>query len=84
MLSYINSAQAMRGADVKNMDSMLARTRPGRKMIFCHIRAPSPYTSPDGNDGFRFKPAPSTVGLFSGCASGNGGLPPGIHGVAMG
>lgn len=83
-LSYINSAQAMRGADVNNMDSMLARTRPGRKMTFCHIRAPPPYTCPDGNDGFRFEPAPSAVGLFSGGAVGDGGLPPGIHGASVG
>jgi len=70
-MSYINSAQAMRGADINNGDSMLARTRPGRKMTFCHIRAPTPYTSSDGNDGFRF-------------GASDGGPPPGIHGVAGG
>lgn len=89
--SYITSAQTGRGgfdygtrgatASSKNIDPRLARMRPAAKMTFCHIRAPPPYTSTDGNDGFRFELAPSAVNLFSGGA-GIGGLPPGIHSVA--
>ena len=89
--SCINSAQTMRGgfdygargvpASSKNMDPRLARMRPSTKMTFCHIRAPPPYTSTEGNDGFRFELAPSAVNLFS-VGAGIGGLPPGIHSVA--
>lgn len=89
--SYITSAQTGRGGfdygtrgvttGSKYMDPRLARMRPAAKMTFCHIRAPPPYTSTDGNDGFRFELAPSAVNLFSGGA-GIGGLPPGIHSVA--
>ncbi|KAL3822787.1 hypothetical protein ACHAXA_005952 [Cyclostephanos tholiformis] len=82
-LSYINSAQAMRVTNVNSADSVQARMRPGRKMIFCHVRAPPPYTSSDGNDGFRFELAPSAVSFLSD-GVGDGGLPPGIHGVAAG
>lgn len=83
-LRDINSAQAMRGSSVINnntFDSMVARTRPGKKMIFCHIRAPPPYTSTNnGNDGFRFEMAPSAMNLYSSSVAGDGGLLPGIHG----
>jgi len=80
-LRDINSAQAMRGSSVMNnnmFDSMVARTRPGKKMIFCHIRAPPPYTSTNnGNDGFRFELAPSAMNLYSSSVAGDGGLLPG-------
>jgi nuclear pore complex protein Nup155 len=83
-LRDINSAQAMRGSSVMNnnmFDSKVARTRPGKKMIFCHIRAPPPYTSTNnGNDGFRFELAPSAMNLYSSSVAGDGGLLPGIHG----
>ena len=91
--SYINSAQSGQGGfdyttrtqsrGGGNMDPRLARMRPGRKMIFCHVRAPPPYTSNDGNDGFRFELAPSAVNLIGAAGSG-GGLPPGIHGSSSG
>ena len=87
--SYINSAQVgQSGYDYTsrtqtrggNMDPRLARMRPGRKVIFCHVRAPPPYTSSNcGNDGFRFELAPSAVNLVGAAGSG-GGLPPGIYG----
>ncbi|KAL7539306.1 hypothetical protein ACHAXR_009165, partial [Thalassiosira sp. AJA248-18] len=103
--SYINSAQSgglmnyggpSRGGQVGGgtrsggLDPRLARMRPGRKVIFCHIRAPPPYTTSgnEGNDGLRFELAPSAVNLFSGSVGGGGGggggLPPGIHNVGAG
>lgn len=79
--SSITSAQASQGSfgytSIGN-DSKLARTRPGKKMTFCHIRAPPPYTSSDGsNDGLKIEVAPSTTNMLR---SGSGsGIPPGIH-----
>ena len=98
--SYITSAQASMGgggfdysvrpigSSSSGLDPRLAKTRPGKKMIFCHVRAPPPYTTTptEGNDGLRFELAPSAVNLFSrgGAGGGGGGLPPGIHNVAAG
>ena len=44
-------------------------------MIFCHVRAPPPYTSPNGNDGLHFELAPS---------AGAAVLPALLAGVAVG
>jgi len=79
--NYTSTTQSGRGGG--NIDPRLARMRPGRKMIFCHVRAPPPYTSTDGNDGFRFELSPSAVNLVGAAGSG-GGLPPGIHGSSSG
>lgn len=79
--SYINSAQVSQGGfdySGRGSDFILARTRPSKKMTFCHIRAPPPYTSGDGNDDFRFELAPSAVNMMGSGAS-CGGIPPGIH-----
>ena len=76
--SSINSAQASQGGfgySVRGGNSELARTRPSKKMTFCHIRAPPPYTSGDGNDGFRFELAPSAISQYGMAGSG---MPPGI------
>ena len=53
-------------------------------MIFCHVRAPPPYTSPNGNDGLHFELAPSAVNYFSRGGGTGGGLPPGIHNAGSG
>ena len=78
---YISTAHSSQGtfADkTRGLDPKLVRTRPGRKMTFCHIRAPPPYTSGDGNDGFRFELAPSAVNELAGGGT-SVGIPPGIH-----
>jgi len=81
--NYINLAQSNQGGfdySMRGLDPKLARTRPSRKMTFCHIRAPPPYTSGDGNDGFRFELAPSAVNMLGSLAGGASvGIPPGIH-----
>jgi nuclear pore complex protein Nup155 len=79
--SVITSAQASQGSfdyTARGNGSKLARTRPAKKMTFCHIRAPPPYTSSDGsNGGLKIEVAPSTTNMLrSGSASG---FPPGIH-----
>ena len=45
------------------------------------VCAPSPHTSPGGNDGLHFKLASSAVNYFS---RGGGGLPPGIYNAGLG
>ena len=45
------------------------------------VCAPSPHTSPGGNDGLHFKLASSAVNYFS---RGGGGLPPGIYNAGSG
>ena len=82
--NYINLAQSNQGGfdySMRGLDPKLARTRPSRKMTFCHIRAPPPYTSGDGNDGFRFELAPSAVNMLGSSLAGGAsvGIPPGIH-----
>ena len=79
--SYMSSAQASQGSfdySLRGSESKLARTRPSKKMIFCHIRAPPPYVSTDGNnDGLKIEVAPSTTTMLR---SGSGsGIPPGVH-----
>ena len=79
--SSISSAQASQGSfhyASRGNDSKLTRVRPSKKMTFCHIRAPPPYTSSDGsNDGLKIEVAPSTTDMLR---SGSGpGIPPGIH-----
>ena len=78
--SYMSSAQATQGSfdyATRENDSTLARTRPSKKMTFCHVRAPPPYTSPDGNDRLKIEVAPSTTNMLR-LGSGSG-IPPGIH-----
>lgn len=86
--NYINLAQSNQGGfdySMRGLDPKLARTRPSKKMTFCHIRAPPPYTSGDGNDGFRFELAPSAVNMLGSLAGGaNVGIPPGIHDLQSG
>ena len=92
--SYINSAfqggldygARNTGVVSRGVDPRIAKIRPGRRMIFCHIRAPPPHTTPanEGNDGLRFELAPSAVNIFSGAGGTGGGLPPGIHNVSAG
>jgi len=81
--NYINLAQSNQGGfdySMRGLDPKLARTRPSTKMTFCHIRAPPPYTSGNGNDGFHFELAPSAVNLLGSLAGGASvGIPPGIH-----
>ncbi|KAL3774656.1 hypothetical protein HJC23_002465, partial [Cyclotella cryptica] len=76
--SYMSSAQASQGPfdyGTRGNDSQTARTRPSKKMTFCHIRAPPPYSSSDGNDGLKIEVAPSAMHLFN----PGSGIPPGIH-----
>eukprot|EP00984_Skeletonema_dohrnii_P038704 scaffold42248_cov150-Skeletonema_dohrnii-CCMP3373.AAC.1 len=86
--NYINLAQSNQGGfdySMRGLDPKLARTRPSKKMTFCHIRAPPPYTSGDGNDGFHFELAPSAVNMLGSLAGGaNVGIPPGIHDLQSG
>ena len=49
------------------------------------VRAPSPHTSPGGNDGLHFELASSAVNCFWRCGGGsNGGLLPGIYNAGSG
>ncbi len=83
--NYINLAQSNQGSfdySMRGLDPKLARTRPSKKMTLCHIRAPPPYTSGDGNEGFRFELTTSAVNMLSSLAGGAGanvGIPPGIN-----
>ena len=54
-------------------------------MIFCHVHAPPPYTSPGGNNGLHFELVLLAVNYFSrGGGGGGGGISSGIYNAGSG